>query len=397
MSDRRRLRLVLVHRYFAPDTPPYAHILQAIASDLAARGHDVTVLSCQPSYRRNIVGSAARYENADGYEVRRWPVLDDRSSSAKKMLNLIWFCLRLALSRKVFRHADVVMAATTPPVLVAATCSLMSRSVGARFVYHKQDIYPEVMSASPHGIRRLLRGLDTLTDRRAARVVVLSEDMADAITERGVDGRRIEVINNFDPWQVPSEPLALPAPDRPLTVVFAGNIGRFQGLDAVFDLVRRFDNDPGIVFHFYGDGTRMDDLRALAVESPRVFVHGFAPAVEVAEFVRTSADLGLVSLEPGVIRFAYPSKTMTYLRHGCPLLVLVESSALSRMVKDEGIGVAGSPLELDPVEERLRDLIADRTELSTARQRAAEVYQERFSRDRQLTRWSELFDSVATQ
>ena len=88
---------------------------------------------------------------------------------------------------------------------------------------------------------------------------------------------------------------------------------------------------------------------------------------------------------------------MTYLRHGSPLLVLVESSAVSRMVEDEGIGVASSPCELDFVEKRLRDMIADRTELLAARLRAAKVYQERFSRGRQLTGWSELFDSVAVK
>ena len=55
---------------------------------------------------------------------------------------------------------------------------------------------------------------------------------------------------------------------------------------------------------------------------------------------RDHADLGVVSLRPGVISSAYPSKTMTYLRHGCPILAFVEpESELATMVVG-GIGLA---------------------------------------------------------
>ncbi len=51
------------------------------------------------------------------------------------------------------------------------------------------------------------------------------------------------------------------------------------------------------------------------------------------------SDLGLVSLAPGVIRFAYPSKMATYLGAGVPVLVGVEpDSAMARIVVDSGAG-----------------------------------------------------------
>ena len=73
------MRVVLVHRYFWPDTPPYAHILRAIAWTLAAGGHDVTVLTAQPSYNREQVAEAPAAEVLpDGVRVLRGPVFDDR-------------------------------------------------------------------------------------------------------------------------------------------------------------------------------------------------------------------------------------------------------------------------------------------------------------------------------
>ena len=54
-----RLRLLLVHRYFWPDTPPYAVMLRAIAAHWAAAGHRVEVLAGQPSYKPETAPSVA--------------------------------------------------------------------------------------------------------------------------------------------------------------------------------------------------------------------------------------------------------------------------------------------------------------------------------------------------
>ena len=165
-------------------------------SGRAARGygHRVTVLTCQPSYNRAVVERApARERLRTGVTVRRWPVLDDRRSSALKLVNLAWFCLRLALAMPRLGRVDVVMAASTPPVVLAATASWLARRKAADFVYHQQDIYPEVTvglgeEGWPAG--RLVRRLDARTDRSASRVVVLSRDMGETIARRGVCRRR---------------------------------------------------------------------------------------------------------------------------------------------------------------------------------------------------------------
>src|SRR4051794_15831289 len=140
-------KVVLVHRYFAPDTPPYANMLRSMARALAGAGHDVTVLTCQPAYNRSPGRAAPRRERGGGFPVVRWPVLDARRSHGRKTLNLFWFCLRILTARQ-FRGADLVLAATTPPVLVAKVCAWKAHRCGAAFVYHKQDIWPEVAGTS---------------------------------------------------------------------------------------------------------------------------------------------------------------------------------------------------------------------------------------------------------
>lgn len=396
-------RVVLVHRYFLPDTPPYANMLRPIATALAKNGHEVTVLTCQPSYNRRVVSTAASRERVDGFAVVRWPVLDDRRSSSLKVLNLMWFCLRIIGARHYFRDADVVMASTTPPVLIAMLCGWLARRNGAKFIYHKQDIYPEVVQTPKSFVRRsllsLLRQLDRQTDQRASRVVVLSRDMATTTTGRGSGQARTTVINNFDPWNLPAPGQAMtrPKPTK-LTLVFAGNLGRFQGLEHVAALIDHTRHEPRIHWHFFGDGPLAATLKERATSGAAVVVHGYQPAGTVAEFVRDHADLGVISLNLGVISAAYPSKMMTYLRNGCPILALVEQdSELAQMVRSERIGLTGAQGDTAALAAQLRHLCDDSSGLVEARERAEATYSSRFSIERQLELWRQLVADVAAE
>src|SRR5680860_136962 len=200
----RNRHVVLVHRYFAPDIPPYASMLRDIAEHLGQCGYRVTVLTCQPSYNRSVVCRApAREQLGTNVNVVRWPVMDDRTSTVRKGLNLLWFCLCLLVQAPRLGRVEAIMAASTPPIAVAAVVSRLSRRLGAAFIYHKQDIYPEVIVKPGDSGGRLLsvlRGLDARSDRAASRVVVLSQDMAQTTRRRGVAADRVAVINNFDPW-----------------------------------------------------------------------------------------------------------------------------------------------------------------------------------------------------
>ena len=124
----------------------------------------------------------------------------------------------------------------------------------------------------------------------------------------------------------------------------------------------------------------------------KVVVHGHRPPEEVATFVRDHADLGVVSLTPGVIAAAYPSKTMTYLRHGCPILALVEpDSELATMVEEARIGISASQRSATDAAGRAARPGGRPDTARRRAERARAVYDERFARERQLARWTELF------
>jgi glycosyltransferase involved in cell wall biosynthesis len=212
----------------------------------------------------------------------------------------------------------------------------------------------------------------------------------------------LHVINNFiidhhDPSRSKDlTPAALMNPDNKFRVLFAGNIGRFQSLDTVIDAAKLITN-PDIEFWFVGSGVMVEKLKLQAGDllDKSVFFHPYLP-IEKAMTVIANSHLGIVSLLPGVVKSAYPSKTMSYLEAGCKLLTLVEpESELAKFVESEKIGaVCGSP---DPI--KMAGLITkeynQQQEKGYDRASVRAVGRKHFGQGFILDRWIELVDSLS--
>ena len=341
------MRILLTHRFFWPDTAPYATLLRSIGKRLVAEGHEVSVLSSLPSYRSGTSGDVPRDAVIDGLALHRIRVQPyEKRHPLRRMVNVIVYMV--ALFRTVLRtRPDVVTAAAFPPVFAAWSASLAARLVGASFVYHVQDIHPEVsiLSGGPLGrgpLMWLMRWLDNQSLRRSAAIIVLSQDMAETLGARGLGALPIHVINNaeLDIFGVAEPaPAALYKAQGVQRVIFAGNLGRFQNLPLLAEGVARlFKDRPALELFFLGDGAAQPELQARWAGNRQVRFAPFLPFAQARGLI-AEADVGLVSLLPGVYRVAYPSKVSTYLSLGVPVLALVEpESNLARDLIRSGQG-----------------------------------------------------------
>ena len=409
-SAPKSARVLAIHRYFWPDTTPYAFLLRAIAAHWAAAGHQVHVLTSQPSYKPELeIPKQPTVGTVDGVTVRRLGMLPDRGSRWRKPSNVVRFSLLVFLRVLLGRRYDVVMCSTAPPVVLAWATSLAARLRGASFVYHCMDLHPEIGRlsgefANPWVYRLLLR-LDTATCRRASAVVVLSSDMRDALLARDADlAERIVVINNFDipsyDTEAATEGAEEHVPGDGLTVVFTGNLGRYQRLETMVEAVLGPDDRLASVrLVMMGEGDAKPGLERLVAAAPadrrdRVTLLPHGTTAQAREVMR-GADLGLVSLMPGVIAYAYPSKTASYLSEGLPVLAAVEpDSELARDVVAWGVGGVLPVDGVGAVTDALAGWLARKPQLQDMRARAAEVWREQFSATAKLEAWNVLLADV---
>jgi len=399
-----RPRVLMAHRYYWPDTAPYGRLLKPLAVGLAAAGMDVTVFSTQPFY-----GSAGRQTRLpvrsceDGVRVirSRWIGAPGQHRLARLLADLA-FVVALAWHLLIGRRYDLVTVSTSPPVTGALAVRLMSLLRGSAMIYHCQDLHPEAAIAGgllkPGWLSELLQRLDAWTCARANRVVVLSADMREGLARRGLANENVTVLNNFvvpAPQTVTAGGAVWDKPPGCFLVLFAGNLGRFQGLESVMSAAELLQDQERIRFVFVGEGVLLPELRARARRMRRcnVALLGFQPQ-PVLDQLLAQADVALVTLKPGMHRYSYPSKTQSYLAAGCRLLAAVdEPSELATMIRTQRLGGVCPPDRPELLADAILGLSRGPAVDSDDRLRAQRAARQ-FSEQAVVSRWLSLVRDV---
>lgn len=391
-------KILVAHRYYWPDSPPYALILKELVDEWRAHGHTVDVLSSLPSYKASSAQlSALRFEAEEFGSTWRLPLESEAGRPLRRVYNAVRLGLAL-LWRALLGRYDVIMISTAPPILAGFFAAVAARVTRAKFIYHCMDIHPEIGRISGEFsnalVFRLLRSLDAWSCRAARQVVVLSEDMAESIRSRPhCDAVQCSVINNFALPSGKSERAYVPGwPDARFVLLFAGNVGRFQGLEQVVEAMVLLKGRADISFVVMGEGVIREQLEMEAQSRGANIKFIAHQPIEVAKAAMRMASACYLGLRQGVHRYAYPSKTMTYLEQGAPIIASIEpKSSVARDLERWGCGVNVRPDDAAALASAIQALADDDERLTHLRGLARAACRE-FSCEVILKRWQHLID-----
>ena len=382
-----KLTVLLIHRFFKPDSPPYAFILDDIRYLLGAKGAQVDVLSSQPSYKSVDKENSFPWKTVEdnGSTIFRLPVFQLKSAEVSKFLNFGWFPIVVFWFVLLRRKYDIVTVSTAPPVVLAFMIAFASKLRGFKLVYHCMDLHPEIGRLSGefknNALYKLFFWMEGFTCRTASKIIVLSTDMKASLMRRDIGlASKVEIINNYDlSFKETPARLAFYNIDRKKRVIFAGNIGRFQNLHS---LVLALKNNPWLdnfELIFVGEGAALEAIKSLSAgleDLIRFIPH--QPAV-VARQMISDVDMAVVSLQEDVIRYAFPSKTMTYLAVGTPILAMVESdSELATFISSNDLGQVIAPNDRKGIYDVFKALSEER--LHFDRKHIIQTFEKSFSR-----------------
>jgi glycosyltransferase involved in cell wall biosynthesis len=176
--------------------------------------------------------------------------------------------------------------------------------------------------------------LEAWCARRAGHVVAIGEAFTEVYRRWKVDPAKVSVIPNWAPLEeiVPVErdnpqakAIFAGSNDADLRLLYAGTLGRKHNPGLLVDLlVAARDAGLPAVLSVVSEGEAADDLRDRAAEEPGLplTVHPFQPASLLAETLG-SADILVGLLEPEATTFSIPSKVLTYMATGRPILGLM--------------------------------------------------------------------------
>lgn len=406
------MRILFISHYFQPE--PNFFVGLPFAKELVKRGHEVEVLTGFPNYPGGKIydGYHVRMlqrETLEGIPVNRVPLYPSHdNSSIKRILCYASFAMSAStIGPWVVRPADIAYV-SQGPITVGLPACILKMLKGIPFILHIQDLWPDSLFSS--GMFKNQLGLKIVSSwcnsvyKCAAKIVAITPGIKEKLKDRGVREDKIDIIYNWcDDSQIfcaeKNEELAksLSMVGR-FNVVFAGNMGILQSLDAVLDAAKIVgEKQPAIQFVFLGSGVEVNRLKqkTLSLGLKNTLFLARRPVSEVGPIL-SLADALLVHLKKDpLFEITIPSKTQAYMAVGRPVLIGVPGDATDLVLKAKA-GLPCEPENPQSIADAVLKLYAmPRPELEIMGENGKRFYEEELSFQIAATRFENIFAAAA--
>jgi hypothetical protein len=381
------VRLTLLNQFYAPDISPTAQLAASLAEHRAEQGDHVTIVTGRGGYLEGL-SPVGELKTGPGLRIQRvWTPDLGKSSRARRLLGYVSFSLGSALRMVTLPRQDVVVAMTTPPLVVLAAVLHQVLHRRTRIVLWSMDCYPDAAERygelKPGGwTSRLLRGLNRLAFRRIEVVVGLDGAMVELLSSQyaaSADHPRFTVIPNWERRSLfPDEPVTpwkgyadLDVGDRTV-VLYLGNTGVGHRFDTVLDAAASLADEA--LFLFVGGGARWTELgeAARARGLTNVVLQGYVPKDDTPA-VMAGAHVALITLDERSLGVMSPSKLHANLAAGLPVLYVGPAgSNVDEAIAAHGAGRSLREGDVDGVVRAVHELRGD-TEARIRARRAFEA------------------------
>jgi len=324
-----------------------------LSRELARRGHIVT-----HAYPLGLPGPKGRLarsaEDPEGFNVQ--PIALSGSFRKYAPLRRLFAQRRYARDLKALvssEKPDVVLSGNTP---IDIQCELLwwCRRNHVAFVHWVQDVYSHAIEFF---LRRKIGALATLLSspfqqvekqvvRRSNGAIVIAEAFAEILLEWGVERTNLAVIENWAPLD---EVAYLPIDNewrdahglRGKTVfLYSGTMGLKHRPDLLYSLAASLADNCKLVVVTEGIGR---DYLERMPRLENLLLLDFQP-YEILSTILASADVLVATLESEAGRFAVPSKILSYLCAGRPILLSApEDNLAAEVVRRSGAGFVADP------------------------------------------------------
>jgi len=409
------MRAIFLTITFYPE-PNAIHGLP-LAKHLAKKGYEIKVLTSFPQWPEGKIypGYKMRLwqrETIEGIPILRVPIYPSHDTNAiRRIFTYLSFAVTAStIGAALIGPADVVYLYEPPPTNGLAALVLKTFR-GTPIVHDIADMWPETVVQSGMIRNEYLKRIANsvlgawcrFLYRQAHIVTVLSAGFKRLLMERGVPAEKVRVIYNWadEATFFPSEP------DRTLAkalnfegrfnIVYAGNLGVYQGIDVVIRAAALAKGNPRIQVVIVGIGPLEKELKELASElgARNVLFLGRRPYEEMPK-INSLADVLLIHLKDRAFLHAtVPGKTQVSLASGRPVLMAAAGDA-SDIIQSAGAGLICEPDEPAQMAKAMLEMAAmPRDQLDQMGARGREYYLKYLSLDVAFETLDDVFQSAA--
>ena len=262
---------------------------------------------------------------------------------------------------------DIIFSSNTPPEAQKFAMDA-AKQVNSKFIFWVQDLYSE---AVPKILKKKLGFLGSLIGlyyknlekkllEDSDSIIVISEDFLSVLEEMNLNLDNVDVIENWgtldnnklyrksNKWTTENN-----LDPEKFRVLYSGTLGFKHNPDHLIKLARNFEE---IEFLIIASGVGFEYLKKNNLPS-NIILKGLQPFERFAE-VLSSSDICIALLEDDAGIYSVPSKVLSYLCAGKPILMHGPKENLaSRNIDKNKCGLVSSPKNFKELENNLSSMM----------------------------------------
>lgn len=399
--------LLIISQVYIPDPAAVGQYLAEVATEIAKRGRQVTVLTADRGYDNPDL-KYPRCEECDGVNIRRLPLSSfGKSSITLRLLAGFSFIIQAFFYGLFSRRVDRILVSTSPPVgsLVALVLAKLKR---VPLIYWVMDINPDQVVelgklARSSMFVRTFDWLNRQVLKNASRIITLDQDMAERLKHKAdLSSMRVippwPLIKDLKPTEAANNPFRIRYKlGHKLVVMYSGNHSMANPLYTLIEVAKQLKDVKELVFMFVGGGVQKNSIEAVVDKDKleNVISLPYQPLADLKNSL-SAADIHVVSMGDNLKGVLHPSKIYGALAVGKPVLALSsEDSFITRMIKQYEIGWQVTHGDVSGLKRILEGIIEmPEKELEEMGKRARQLGLSIYNKDRLLTETCDVISNV---
>lgn len=351
------MNILIVTQYFWPEL----FRINDLASGLAERGHNVTVLTGKPNYPGGnfFPGYSFLGQKQELYgqvKVIRSPLVPRGKGNLLRLAinycSFVVFASMMALYR--CKQQDVIFVYEPSPITVGLPALLIKKFKKIPILFWVQDLWPESLQATG-AVRspKLLKMIESLVRyiyRGCDLILTTSTAFFEPIKKLSVRQEKIRffpqsaeaVYQPIEKDEAVSENKLLPEGFR---IIFAGNIGIAQDVETILEASKILKAHKAIKLILLGDGSKRAWLQEQIIQhklDETVFWLGQHPLEKMPLFFACADGLLVTLKKDPLFSLTIPAKIQSYFACAKPVIASLEGEG-ANIVQDAGAGICVLP------------------------------------------------------
>lgn len=331
------MKILIVTQYFFPEN----FKSNDLAFEMKRRGHDVTVLTGLPNYPSGIISEGYGFfkntkQNIEGVKViRSWLLPRGKGGGIRIFLNYFswaFFASIKAIGLGIGNKYDAIIVHEPSPITQFYPAWVIKKLSNSPVYFWVLDLWPESLQVAGGVNSSFVLGtfkkMVVSFYKASEKILISSKGFEKSILEKGDFKNKLEYFPNWgeDTISAGDKDYDIPVLPEGFKVMFAGNIGEAQDMEAIMQSALLLKDKLDIQFVIVGDGRKMPFVKEFVEQNKlekTVSVLGRYPLEAMATFF-DRADIMLVSLKDDpIFNLTVPAKMQAYMSAGKPILAML--------------------------------------------------------------------------